>query len=178
MLKLQVVILKAMAKKISWLAAAEIAGVSDRTMRRMQQRLPGVRLYRTVRPATGPAEYPSDSDADGRAGAGIVSGSILRSERATFSREVSRGARAGDQLQLGETGAARSGASSARPEAGQTPAAARAAAAAGHAAAHPWQPASPVSGRSLVPPDRDFRWCDRPDPLPATRGGKIQPHRN
>jgi transposase len=38
MMKLQDVILKAMAKKISWLVAAEIAGVSDRTMRRMQQR--------------------------------------------------------------------------------------------------------------------------------------------
>lgn len=36
-MKLQDVILKAMAKKISWLAAAEIAGVSDRTMRRMRE---------------------------------------------------------------------------------------------------------------------------------------------
>ena len=37
-MKLQDVILKAMANKISWLAAAEIAGVSDRTMRRLRQR--------------------------------------------------------------------------------------------------------------------------------------------
>ena len=37
-MKLQDVILKAMAKKISWLAAAEIAGMSDRTMRRLRQR--------------------------------------------------------------------------------------------------------------------------------------------
>ena len=37
-MKLQDVILKAMAKKISWLEAAEIAGMSDRTMRRMRQR--------------------------------------------------------------------------------------------------------------------------------------------
>jgi len=37
MMKLQDVILKAMAKKISWLEAAEIIGVSDRTMRRMRQ---------------------------------------------------------------------------------------------------------------------------------------------
>ena len=36
-MKLQDVILKAMAKKISWLAAAEIAGVCDRTMRRMRE---------------------------------------------------------------------------------------------------------------------------------------------
>jgi hypothetical protein len=31
------VILKAMAKKISWLEAAEIAGFSDRTMRRLSK---------------------------------------------------------------------------------------------------------------------------------------------
>ena len=34
MMKVQDVLLKAMAKKITWLAAAEILGVTDRTMRR------------------------------------------------------------------------------------------------------------------------------------------------
>ena len=38
MMKLQDVILKAMAKRITWMAAAEIAGVSDRTMRRIKER--------------------------------------------------------------------------------------------------------------------------------------------
>jgi transposase len=38
MMKLQDVILKAMAKKITWMEAAEIAGVTDRTMRRMRER--------------------------------------------------------------------------------------------------------------------------------------------
>jgi transposase len=38
-MKLQDVLLKAMAKKITWWDAAEIIGVSDRTMRRWQQRL-------------------------------------------------------------------------------------------------------------------------------------------
>jgi transposase len=37
MMRLQDVILKAMAKKISWLDAAEIIGVCDRTMRRMRE---------------------------------------------------------------------------------------------------------------------------------------------
>lgn len=37
-MKLQDVILKAMAKKISRLEAAEIAGVTDRTLRRMRER--------------------------------------------------------------------------------------------------------------------------------------------
>ena len=38
-MKLQDVLLKAMAKKITWWAAAEIIGVSDRTMRRWRERL-------------------------------------------------------------------------------------------------------------------------------------------
>ncbi len=37
-MKLQDVILKAMAKKIRWLEAAEIAGVTDRTIRRIRER--------------------------------------------------------------------------------------------------------------------------------------------
>jgi transposase len=39
MMKVQEVLLKAMAKKITWWAAAEIVGVSDRTMRRWRDRL-------------------------------------------------------------------------------------------------------------------------------------------
>src|SRR3954453_11560990 len=39
MMKLQDVLLKAMARKISWCDAAEIIGVTDRTMRRWRQRL-------------------------------------------------------------------------------------------------------------------------------------------
>src|SRR5256885_145471 len=39
MMKLQDVLLKAMAKKITWWAAAEIIGVTDRTMRRWRERL-------------------------------------------------------------------------------------------------------------------------------------------
>ena len=38
-MKVQDVLLKAMAKKITWWAAAEILGVSDRTMRRWRDRL-------------------------------------------------------------------------------------------------------------------------------------------
>ena len=39
MMKVQDVLLKAMAKKLTWWAAAEIVGVTDRTMRRWRQRL-------------------------------------------------------------------------------------------------------------------------------------------
>ena len=39
MMKVQDVLLKAMAKKITWWAAAEILGVTDRTMRRWREKL-------------------------------------------------------------------------------------------------------------------------------------------
>ena len=39
MMKRQDVLLKAMAKKITWWQAAEIIGVTDRTMRRWRERL-------------------------------------------------------------------------------------------------------------------------------------------
>ena len=39
MMKLQDVLLKAMAKKLTWWEAAEIIGVTDRTMRRWRERL-------------------------------------------------------------------------------------------------------------------------------------------
>ena len=39
MMKLQEILLRAMAKKITWWSAAEIIGVSDRTMRRWRERL-------------------------------------------------------------------------------------------------------------------------------------------
>jgi hypothetical protein len=39
MMKLQDVLLKAMAKTISWVTAAEIIGVTPRTMRRWRERL-------------------------------------------------------------------------------------------------------------------------------------------
>jgi hypothetical protein len=43
MMKLQDVLLKAMAKKITWWDAAEIIGVSDRTTRRWRERIEAVR---------------------------------------------------------------------------------------------------------------------------------------
>jgi len=51
MMKLQDVILNAMAKRITWMAAAEIAGVSDRTMRRMRERYEEFEYDGLFRPA-------------------------------------------------------------------------------------------------------------------------------
>jgi hypothetical protein len=44
MMKIQEVLLRAMAKKITWLQAAEILGYSDRHVRRIRERYEGVWL--------------------------------------------------------------------------------------------------------------------------------------
>jgi len=44
MMKVQEVILKAMAGKLKWWEAAEIMGITDRTMRRWRERLNAARL--------------------------------------------------------------------------------------------------------------------------------------
>ena len=54
-MKVQEVILRAIAKKITWWQAAEIIGISDRQMRRWRERYGGVRLRRVIRPAAGRA---------------------------------------------------------------------------------------------------------------------------
>jgi transposase len=63
MMKLQEVILKAMAGKLTWMAAAEIIGVTDRTMRRWRERwqtdgYSGLWDYRKRRPS--PKRVPVD----------------------------------------------------------------------------------------------------------------------
>ena len=62
-MKLQEVILKAMAGKLTWMAAAEIIGVTDRTMRRWRERwqtdgYSGLWDYRKRRPS--PKRVPVD----------------------------------------------------------------------------------------------------------------------
>ena len=45
-MELQDVLLKAMAKKITWWEAAEIIGVTDRTMSRWRERMEGAATHR------------------------------------------------------------------------------------------------------------------------------------
>jgi transposase len=59
MMKLQHVLLKAMAKKITWWQAAEIIGVTDRTMRRWRERLQEYGY-------SGPADRRKDKASDKR----------------------------------------------------------------------------------------------------------------
>jgi hypothetical protein len=76
-MKVQEVILRAMAGKLKWWEAAEIIGVTDRTMRRLATELRGVRLRRFISPAAWQAESETDSGGDCREGVGAVSRTVL-----------------------------------------------------------------------------------------------------
>src|SRR6266567_3253999 len=142
-MKVQDVILQAMAKKITWWQAAEAGTVCGR------------RLQRIVRPAAGQAVAPAGADGDGGEGVGAVPGEVFRSERAAFSRETAGRTRDRAELHLGEAGVAGSRVSGARAQTRSASQTARAAAVAGDAVAHRRQPPPVVSGRTLVRPDRD-----------------------
>src|SRR5712671_264436 len=155
-MKVQDVMLQAMAKKITWWQAAEILGISDRHMRRWRERY--------VEPG---------ADGDGGESVRVVPGKIFRSERAALSREVAGRAWHRTELHLGEAGVAGSGPGGARTQARGASQTARAAAVAGDAVAYRRQPPPVVSGRTLVRPDRDTGRCHQRDLLRPTGGGGI-----
>ena len=76
-MRLQDVILKAMAKKISWIDAAEIAGMSVRNMQRKRQAVSGVWVHGVVRSAAREAQHSLGADGDSREGAGVVPDDVL-----------------------------------------------------------------------------------------------------
>src|SRR3954451_18617254 len=105
MMKAQEVILKAAAGKLKWWDAAEIMGVTDRTMRRWRERLDqngysGLWDYGKRSPS------PKGSDENGGGGVATLPGEVLRLQRAALSREAARVARYSAELQLGEDGTA------------------------------------------------------------------------
>jgi len=84
-MKIQEVILKAMAGKLKWWEAAEIIGVTDRTMRRWREKYAehgysGLWDHRKRSPS--PKRVPVE---DFAAGVAAVPGTILRFQRAAFS---------------------------------------------------------------------------------------------
>src|ERR1700689_3051858 len=155
MMKLQDVLLKAMAKKISWADAAEIIGVSCRTMRRWRERMEeggysGLRDRRKGK-ASGKRVPLKDSGT----GAGAVPGNLPRPEHPALPRKAPRASRDQVELHLGATGTEGRGPGGARQEARQASAAPRTEADAGHAAAHRREQAPVVGRATLARPDRD-----------------------
>src|ERR1700687_5345323 len=134
-MKVQEVILRAAAKKITWWQAAEIIGISDRQMRRWRERYEefGVRGLFDRRRGKPSPERGALTVLGG--GVAALPGALLRSQRAPLLRKADGRASDRAQLQLGEGGAARSRVGSARTQAGRASTAASAAAVAGGAAA-------------------------------------------
>src|SRR5438445_901243 len=169
-MKVQEVILRAMAKRITWWQAAGIVGISDRWMRRWRE---------------GYQEFGYDGLFDKRRGKAsarrvpmALAEQVLqfyreRSECAALSPETGGGARNQAELHLGQASAAGSGPGGAGAQAGSASQAAPAPAAAGDAVAHRWQPASLVPGRALVRPAGDSRRCHQRDLLRAAGGRRI-----
>ena len=136
MMKLQDVLLKAMAKKITWWQAAEIIGVTDRTMRRWRERL-------QEHGYSGLADRRKGKPSDKRVPLATAE-KVLRLFQETYSRpehpalprEAAGRARHRVELHVGAEGFARGWFGGAGQKAGQASAAARAATDAWHAVAH------------------------------------------
>ena len=77
-MKIQDVILRAMAKKITWWQAAEIIGISDRSMRRWKRRYERLRLRRIIRPALRQAQPEAGAAEGGGRGAASLWREVLR----------------------------------------------------------------------------------------------------
>src|SRR5215510_10682601 len=90
LMRVREVMLQAMSKKITWWQAAEIMGVSVRTMRRWKWQYEQHGFRGDTRQEEGQAELAQGSDGGGESGSGPVPGAVLRPERAPFSREASR----------------------------------------------------------------------------------------
>ena len=82
-MKVQDVMLQAMAKKITWWQAAEILGITDRQMRRMRERYEEHGYDGLIDRRRGRLSHNVCPGA-GRSRAGPLPGEVFRSERASF----------------------------------------------------------------------------------------------
>jgi len=105
-MKIQEVILRAMARKITWWQAAEILGFSDRHLRRIRERYEQFGYESMFDKRRGQPSPRAGALGHGGEGAGAVSGAVFRLERATFSREAARAAWHRSQLHVGEVSVA------------------------------------------------------------------------
>src|SRR5450759_953928 len=93
MMKLQDVLLKAMAKKIRWWDAAEIIGVTDRTMRRWRERLEAEGYSGLVDRRRGKASDQAGAAGGGGGSTAAVPGRVFRFKHPALPREAERRAR-------------------------------------------------------------------------------------
>jgi transposase-like protein len=84
-MKLQEVLLRATSGKIKWWQAAELMGISERQMRRWRKRFEEQGHQGLLDRLTAEAKQPARAEGAGRRGPELVSGQVLRSERAALS---------------------------------------------------------------------------------------------
>jgi transposase len=145
-MKVQEVILRAMAKKIRWWQAAEIIGISDRQMRRWRERYEehdydGLIDRRRGRPSEKRVPLAQVEQV-----LGLYREKYFDLNVRHFHEEAPSGARDRAELHVGEACLARGGPGGQGAPTRRAPPAARTAATAGHAAAHRRQPPSVVPG--------------------------------
>src|SRR5467141_589398 len=121
LMKVQDVLLKGMARKITWWAAAEILGVTDRTMRRWREKLEkdgyaGLADRRKGKPSA--QRIPLATIEKVR----TLQGNVLRPEYPALPRKVAGPAWHGVELHLGPESAARSRPGGQAAQAGAAPA--------------------------------------------------------
>jgi hypothetical protein len=108
-MKVQEVLLRAMARKITWFQAAEILGITDRHMRRWRERYEESGYDGLFDRRRGQPSPKACAPANRGASAGAVPGKVFRFQRAPFPREAGGRARHSVEPYLGEAGVARAG---------------------------------------------------------------------
>ena len=159
-MKVQEVILKAMAGKLKWWEAAEIIGVSDRTMRRWRARY-------EEHGYDGLYDYRKKQPSPKRIAVSTLETVLQLYREKYFDFNVRRHR---DQLHVGEAGAPGRWAGEEAEPAWDAPAATAAAVAARDATAHRCQQARLVRGWAAQRSDHDFGRCHQRDLLRAISG--------
>src|SRR5580704_2592749 len=116
-MKVQDVMLQAMAKKITWWQVGGDSGHQRPAHAAMAGALRRRGLQRIAGPAAGQALGSPGGGGDGGESVRVVPGKVFRSEPAALSREVAGRARDGTELHLGEAGTTGSGPGGARRQA-------------------------------------------------------------
>src|SRR3981081_234615 len=172
-MKVQEVILRALARKITWWQAAEILGISDRHMRRWRERY-------EEEGYNGLFDRRCGKPSSRRVPVATVERVFALYREKYFDLSVQHfheklQAEHGIELSYSwvKAGIAGSGGGGGGAKAWRASQTARAAALAGDAVAHRRQPPPVVSGRTLVRPDRDSGRRHERDLLRATGGGGI-----
>ena len=118
---IQEVILKAMAKRLSWIEASEILGYSGRHMRRVKARYEREGFHGLYDGRCAPLEPETDIVGSGGRDSAVVQYRVFRFQRSAFSREAIGKAWIYDELHVDKEPAAEIGIGGPRGQANGSP---------------------------------------------------------